>query len=180
MGRARTALDRAIVHLQTHHYGKAINSFRIVRLQLTRAHAAGRAQIGAPPTDPESDDPPGPPSVLAVLNLDHRVATKVVPIFNGMRRPGIVWALRRTMWRMHYERIVMLNAVIRLPDEGAGADYVDGMADTVGIYTQEVRRLQSALATYRLSSTGRTALRRALVRSQATKTKFDRAFGGPE
>ena len=113
------------------------------------------ALIGAPPTDPESDDLPGPPAVIAVLGLEHRIGMGVVDLFDGMKRPGVVRALRVTLGTTHHRRNVMLDRVIALPAEGARDDYADGMADTLGIYNQEVQKVTTALRTYRLSPSGR-------------------------
>ena len=153
---------------------------RTVRRQGTQAQLVATALIGAPPTDPESDDLPGPPAVLAVLGLEHRIGMQVVDRFNGMKRFWVVRALRRTLGTTHYRRDIMLDKVIRLPAEGGLDDYADGMADTLGIYTQEVQKVTTALRTYRLSPSGRVGLRRALVRVQATNAKVNRAFGGGE
>jgi hypothetical protein len=178
--RAGTALNNAMGHISTHHYGKAVASLRTLRRQVSKAHAAGVAQIGKPPSDPESDDPPGPPSVLAVLGLEHRVAMKLVPRFDRMTNRSVVDALRSALWLTHYRRDNMLDAVIALPDEGEGSLYSDGMADTVGLYAQEVTQLTTAVNTYRLTPRGETGVRRGLTRARATKTKVDRAFGGGE
>ena len=43
------------------------------------------AQIGLPPSDPEEDVPPGPVSVIAVLELDHKIGVGAVALFRGMR-----------------------------------------------------------------------------------------------
>jgi hypothetical protein len=178
--RADAALQRAIVQIRAHRYGKARASLGTVRRQSTQAQQIATALIGAPPTDPESDDVPGPPAVLAVLRLEHRIGMQVVDLFDGMKRPGVVRELRRTLWKDHRRRNIMLDKVISLPAEGARADYADGMADTLGIYKQEVQEVTTALSTYRLSPSGRVGLRRALVRVRATNTKVNRAFGGGE
>jgi hypothetical protein len=123
---------------------------------------------------------PGPPAVLAVLRLEHRIGMQVVDLFDGMKRPGVVSELRRTLWKDHRRRNIMLDKVIKLPAEGARADYADGMADTLGIYKQEVQEVTTALSTYQLSPAGRVGLRRALVRVRATNAKVSRAFGGGE
>lgn len=181
IGRADDALQRAIAQIRAHHYAKARVSLRTVRRQGAQAQEIATSLIGAPPTDPESDDAPGPPAVLAVLGLEHRITMQVVDLFDGMKRfRVVVRALRKTLGSTHYRRDVTLTKVIRLPAEGARADYADGMADTLGIYTQEVRKVTTALKIYRLSPSGRVGLRQALVRVQATKAKVNRAFGGGE
>lgn len=178
--RARAALARAKTQIAAHTYAKAIDSLRAVRVNVSAAHRAGLAQIGAPPTDPESDEPPGPVSVIAVLNLEHAVTNGVVVSFNGTTRRAIVHAMRYTLWWTHGVRIPMLNAVIALDPEEEGADYADGMADTLPIYANEVKVITTALQKYRLSNYGRTGLRNALARAKATRAKVNAAFGGGE
>jgi hypothetical protein len=178
--RADGALQRAIVQIRASHYGEAKASLGAVRRNGRRAHVIAMSLIGAPPTDPESDDLPGPPAVLGVLGLEHRIGMRVVELFDGMRRPGVVSVLRRTLWTTHRRRNVMLDRVIRLPAEGARVDYADGIADTLRVYTLEVNQVTTALQNYQLSPAGRVGLRRALHRVQATKVKVNRAFGGGE
>ena len=74
----------------------------------------------------------------------------------------------------------MLNQVIALPPEGDRGDYADGIADRLGVYTQEVQQLSTALSTYRLTSAAGQKLHNALGRATATKAKVDAAFGGGE
>jgi hypothetical protein len=178
--RADAALQSAIAQIRVHRYAKARASLRTVRRQGVQAQQIATALIGAPPTDPESDDVPGPPAVLAVLGLEHRITMQVVDLFDGMKRFWVVRDLRRTLGSTHYRRDVMLTKVISLPAEGARADYADGMADILGTFQQEVRKVTTALSTYRLSPSGRVGLRRALVRVRATNAKVNRAFGGGE
>jgi hypothetical protein len=179
IARANTALDHAIARVGANKPGKAIRALGTVREQVSIANHAARAQIGRPPTDPESDDPPGPPSVLGVLRLEHRVGTEVVGMFDGSRLK-LVDALRLTLTVTHHRRDATLDAVIALRPEGDGADYADGMADTLGTYTQEVQQLTSAIGSFTLTPEGRDGLTNALTRVRATKAKVDAAFGGGE
>jgi hypothetical protein len=180
IARADSALDRAIANVGSHHPRIATTALLTVKDQVSIANRAAMAQIGLPPTDPESDVPPGPPSVLAVLRLEHRVGTGVVGLFDGTTRASLVDALRLVLTVDHHRRDAMLDAVIALPPEGAGADYADGMADTLGLYKQEVQQVSTALDTYQLTDEGRVGLTNALQRVQATKAKVDAAFGGGE
>jgi hypothetical protein len=177
---ARTALSLAAANLRTHHYGAAVGSLNSLIVQVNAAHTAGMAQIGRPPTDPESDDLPGPPSVLAVLALEHRVSAGLVGPFNRLSNARAVDALLAVLWAAHHRRDTMLNRVIALPDEGAGADYADGMADTLGIYAQEVRAFSTGLRTFQLAPRASAGLHNALLRVEATNAKVNRAFGGGE
>jgi len=74
----------------------------------------------------------------------------------------------------------MLDAVIALDPEGAGADYADGMADTLEGYVDEIANLAEALCVDLLSRAGRAGLSQALMRSQAAQAKVNAAFGGGE
>ena len=178
--RANAALTRATAELAAHHPRRAIAALNDLRYQLGRAHLAAMNLIGAPPTDPESDEPPGPPAVLNVLALEHRVGVRLVPAFNGRTRTDVVDALRLVLSSTHHRRDVILDRVIALPADGARGDYEDGMADTLGQYTQEVNQLSTAVTTYRLTSAGKVALNSALTRVRATQAKVNTAFGGGE
>lgn len=178
--RANAALTKATAEVQANHPRRAVRALRDLRYQLGRAHVAAMRLIGAPPTDPESDEPPGPPAVLKVLGLEHRVGVKVVPLFNGRTRTDVVDGLRAVLNSTHRRRDVMLDRVIGLPAEGARGDYEDGMADTLGQYTQEVNQLSTAVTTYKLTSTSKVTLDHALTRVRATKAKVDATFGGGE
>jgi hypothetical protein len=178
--RARGALGDAVAQVGARRYRRALGSLKTIRVNLGQAHQAGIAQIGLPPIDPEEDTPPGPVSVLAVLDLEHRVNAKLIPLFNGLRRDTVVASLRYTLWLVNDRRNEMLDEVIPLDPEGEGADYADGMADTVPAYTAEVKLVNTALGQYRLTPKSRLGLSRALVRLQATASKVNAAFGGGE
>jgi hypothetical protein len=180
ISRARAALNAAATQIANRRFALALESLNSLQVYLGRAHRAGMAQIGAPPTDPEEDTPPGPVSVLAVLDLEHRVTMRSVAIFDGLRRNAVVRSLRETLWYDHHYRDTMLDVVIALPPEGAGSDYADGMADTVPSYVTEVNRAKTALAQYQLTDSARLGLNRALDRIQATQAKVNEAFGGGE
>jgi len=177
---ADTALRKTVSSLHAHHYVRARASLRMVSTQSGKAHVAATALIGAPPTDPESDEPPGPPAVLAVLSLDHRIGMRLTGAFQRVRRDAVISALRQTLSRTHHRRDTILDRLIALPAEGARADYEDGMADTLGTYDQERRTIAAALRTHRLSRPGTVALRHALARVRATSKKVNRTFGGGE
>ena len=57
---ARASLVAAHLRLKKRRYANALVSLKALRSNLGRAHRAGMAQIGRPPKDPESDEPPGP------------------------------------------------------------------------------------------------------------------------
>ena len=178
--RADRALARASRQVRAGRYHRAIKSLRRARLHTNQANTTARSLIGAPPADPESDDPPGPPAVLAATNLDYRISTRTVALFNRHRRPRLVAALRRTLTAAQTGRDRILDVVIAQPEEGEGGDYADGMADTLGQYSREVSAISTAIKTFTLSPAGRTGLRNALARAQATQAKVTTAFGGGE
>ncbi|KHL15126.1 hypothetical protein CLV56_1570 [Mumia flava] len=178
VARAKSALADARAQLKKRRYAKANASLKRVRVNSGRAHVAALALIGKPPTDPESDDPPGPPAVLAALGLQRRISIDAATMFAGMKtHPKVVQALRATLYWPHRRRDAMIARVIGLPPEGAGADYPDSMADTIAGYTKEIATINKALTRYRLSAGGRTGLRNALARVKATKRVVTVAFG---
>ena len=177
---ADAALANATAQLKLDHPVRANAALLVVNRQVQLANTAAMAQIGKPPTDPESDDIPGPPAVMAVLSLEHRVATTVVPLFNNQARPRVVDNLLLTLLVTHRQRNLVLGKVIALPAEGDFDSYSDSIADKLAIYTQEVKQVSTALSTYTLTPAARTGLTTALARVTATKKKVDKAFGGGE
>jgi hypothetical protein len=175
--KARTALANAIYYRLHRKFTYASIALANVRLYVGRAHTAGMAQIGAPPADPESDDLPGPPSVIAVLALERTVVVRAAPLYEGLTT-GI--GLAKTLATAQILRTAMLNAVVSLDPEGAGADYADGMADTVTSYTTEVNAVIAVLNTNSLTSTSRTTLTQVLTRSRQARAIVTAAFGGGE
>jgi hypothetical protein len=129
--------------------------------------------------DPEAETTPGPDSVIAVLTLDTIVVEQVSALFDTNSK-GVVDALSPALYRTMGARDRLLDAVIALDPEGAGADYSDGMADTVDGYTDEAASISEALADDTLSAGGTRVLRPALAKSQATAAKVTLAFGGGE
>jgi hypothetical protein len=178
--RARAALAKTEDQLALHRYGKALDSLRVLRRNVVKANEAATEQIGLPPADPESDDPPGPPAVFAVLKLDHRVTMLLVPGFDALSRVDVVSSLNYTLKRTHGRRDSMLDAVIALPAEGARGDYDDGMSDTLGMYPGEEELISSALQTDALIDAARTGLVNTLARVQATDVKVNVVWGGGE
>jgi hypothetical protein len=178
--RADNAFARAVALIGAGHNGRARKRLAGVQRHTRRANVQAFQLIGAPPTDPESDDPPGPPAVLAAVKLDYRIATGAVALFNGRRQAALVLALRDTVRVAQVRRDVVLDKVIALPPEGAGSDYSDGMSDTLGLFTREVNTIATATTTFTLSASGEVGLNKALARARATKVKVDRAWGGGE
>lgn len=180
INQARAALTKAEGQLADKRYGKALDSLSVLRRKVVKANNAAKEQIGLPPTDPESDDPPGPPSVFAVLKLDHRVTMHLGPLYDSLGRTDVVSFLNSTLARTHGRRDSMLDAVIALPAEGARGDYDDGMSDTLGMYPSEEKLISGELQNADLIDEARTGLTNALARVQATDDKVNVVWGGGE
>ncbi len=175
--KARIALANAIYYRLHRKFAYAAAALANVTRYVGNAHVAGMAQIGAPPVDPESDDPPGPPSVLAVLALEQAVVMRGAPLYEGLQT---AIGLATTLSTAQNLRTTMLTAVTSLDPEGDGADYSDGMADTVPSYTKEVNAVLAVLNTTSLRKANRTTLTLVLARSRQTRTLVTAAFGGGE
>jgi hypothetical protein len=176
--RTQNSLDNAETHIDENEFPQAVTSLRAVRKNMYRADRAARRQMNAV-VDPEAETTPGPDSVVAVLTLDTIVVEQVSALFDTNSK-GVVDALSPALYRTMGARDKLLDAVIALDPEGAGADYSDGMADTVDGYTDEAASISEALADDSLSAGGTRVLRPALAKSQATAAKVTLAFGGGE
>ncbi len=177
--RTETSLANAEEHVDEAQYSQAIISLRAVRQNLVRADKAARRQMNAVPADPEAETTPGPDAVIAVLNLDQEAVVRVAGLFNG-NSGTLVTALTSTISTAQLTRDRLLNTVLALDPEGAGADYGDGMADTLDGYADEVANITEALADDTLSTGGKSALRTGLARANATLAKINAAYGGGE
>ncbi len=177
--RAELSLDKASQSIDSGETPKAVASLNSFRLNLVAADKAARRQMKAAPADEDAETTPGPDSVIAVLSLDQAAATTISGLFN--RKTGvIVNSLAAGLVAAMNNRDRLLTSVIKLDPEGAGADYADGMADSVESYDDEVANIAEALADDRLSPVGRSALTAALTRSKAARSKVTNAFGGGE
>ena len=114
-----------------------------------------------------------------MLNLDASISQSLSGLFDTNSK-GVVDGLTHAMFRTLNARDRLLDSVIALDPEAAGADYADGMADTVDGYADEVATLTEALADDQLSVGGRKVLTKALAQVQATNAKVLAAFGGGE
>jgi hypothetical protein len=182
--RTDSALTSAESHIDEGEYPQAITALRSVKNNMYRADRAARAQMNAAaPVDPEGEGDDavttGPDSVIAVLGEEHEVVATLAGLFDANSK-GVVDGLSHTLFRTISARDGLLNAVIALDPEGAGADYADGMADTADQYPDEVANLTEALASDTLSAGGRAVLTPALTRVTATANAFATAFGGGE
>jgi uncharacterized protein len=177
---AKAALSEAETSFASRQYDRAPESLRALRRYVLQANTAAVSQIGLPPSDPESDDAPGPSAVFAALSLDHLVTLRLVSFFDGVTDVNALRALHYTLSRTQGARDALLDAVIALPAEGARADYDDGMADTLGVYPAEENLLTTALLAYTLTESARTDLTALLARIQRTDAKVERVWGGGE
>jgi hypothetical protein len=182
--RAQRSLDNAEEHIDENEFTQAVTSLRSVRRNMYRADKAAQRQMNAP-APPEGEEggeesaTTGPDSVIAVLNLDSTIATTVAGLFDTNSK-GVVDALTHAMFRTLNARDRLLDTVIALDPEGAGADYADGMADTITGYDDEVANLSEAVQDDQLSPGGQKVLTKALAQVQATQAKVNTAFGGGE
>ncbi len=179
--RTQRSLDNAEEHLDEGEYKQSVTSLRAVRRNMYRADKSARRQMNAAPVEDPDAEPvtTGPDSVIAVLTLDGTITQSLSGLFDTNSK-GVVVGLTHAMFRTLNARDRLLDSVIALDPEGAGADYADGMADTVDGYADEVATLTEALADDSLSTGGRKVLTKALAQVQATNAKVVAAFGGGE
>jgi hypothetical protein len=178
--RTQNSLNNAEDHLDDGEYSQAIVSLRSVRNNMYRADRAARVQLNAPPPAEDADVATTPSdSVVAVLGQEHEVVVTVAGLFDTTSK-GVVDALTHALFRTLNARDGLLNAVIALDPEGAGADYADAMPDTADQYPDEVANLTEALGSDQLSPGGRAVLTPALAQVTATANTFAAAFGGGE
>jgi hypothetical protein len=175
---AQKALVSAVASLQSHDNATAITQLRTVKAQVRIASTGATALIGKPPTDPESDIPPGPAAVLKVANLEHQVNVKLVPLFH-QAQGTVVAALGSTLNGTDACRDAMLGKVVALAPAKLD-DYTDGLSDTLPTYKQELTLFKNTLATAVLTTAGRAKLTRAQQIVTATNAAMTKAFGGGE
>ncbi len=178
--RTERSICKAEEHVDEGEYTQAATSLRSVRRNMYRADRAARRQMNVVP-DPNAEDEttPGPDSVIAVLNMDSEVVLTTSGLFDANSK-GVVDAATHALFRTLNARDRLLDSVIALDPEGAGADYSDGMADTVAGYDDEVANITEALADDPLSAGGTRVLNAALRQVTATAAKVNAAFGGGE
>jgi len=176
--KAQTALGVAATSVQNHNYDRAVTKLKVVRNQVRIASTGATGLIGKPPTDPESDDPPGPPAVLKVAGLEHQVTMKLVPLLDGLRGR----AMRKVDSAVNVAdacRDVMLGTVLALKPAKID-DYADGLSDTLPSYKKELTTFSNVLATADLSARSRSAMQRAQQVVTKTSAAMNKQFGGGE
>jgi hypothetical protein len=178
--RTQNAVTRVEASIDDAQYTAGLRSLAALSVDIRRAHRAALVQLNAPPADPEAETTPGPDSVVAVLTLEQSSITRLAGMFDMLTNASVVTALDNAVATAGKKRNRLLNTVVGLDPEGAGAGYADGMADTVDGYADEIANLSEALNLDRLSASGRGALTRALTRTQTAANKVNAAFGGGE
>lgn len=176
---AKAALAKALADVQAGQYAAAATQLHAVRHQVRVANTVAMSLIGKPPTDPESDDPPGVTAVLQVGALDHRITMALVPLFSGPAGHQIARPLGKGLNKAVGCRDRMLGQVIALRP-GARDDYVDGLSDTLPSFHQELTAIATPLAGSGLTTAGRAALVQAQQVVSATTTAMEKVFGGGE
>ena len=175
----RSILTKAAASSKAGKSRAAAKQLRTVAAHVPTAHRSAAAQIGLPPTDPESDDPPGPTAIAAVFNVDHRIVTLAVPLFAKLpARPSR--ALSKALVLTVTCRVGVARTVTALPPEGALDDYADSMADTLPTFKQELTAITAALGSAQLAAPGRAGLTQAQTTVKATQKVMNKAFGGGE
>lgn len=177
--RTQSALERTEAHVDDRELGKAIVSLGAVRANVARAHRAAARQMKAK-VDEEAEGATPVDSVTAVLSLEQATSEGVAGLFDSVSSRNVIGALNLTLATTHAYRDRLLSSVTGLDHEESGADYADGMADTLEGYSDEVANLTETLQDDRLSPAGRAALERALARVKATAAMVEKAFGGGE
>ena len=181
IGFTQATVDRTVLRLSNERYKLANTSLAAVSVNVGRAHRAGMYQVTLPAVA-DAETTPGPDSVVAVLTLEQGVITNLSALFDGVgaNHPWVIKNLSSALTKANTSRNLMLDAILALDPEEAGADYADGMTDTVDGYTDEVANLTEALQTDVLAPASRAALTTALANSNATATKVSAGFGGGE
>jgi hypothetical protein len=176
--KANLALAGAVTSLQNQDYDTTVTKLRNLKRQARIATTGAAGEIGKPPTDPESDDPPGPTAVLKVARLEHQVTLKLVPLFDQLRGQA-VGPLGSTLNVSAACRDALLGAVLA-QRPAALDDYADGLSDTLPDYKKELTAFSTVLGSGVLVDQARTALSTAQQTVTATSDAMEKAFGGGE
>lgn len=179
INRSYLSLDIAEQLVDTGDTAKAVAALKSVRANVIRANRAAVRQMNAVPADPEAETTPGPDSVVAVLTLETTVITSLASLFDA--KSGIVVdGVSPALFAVMNTRDSLVNAVIALDPEGAGAPYADAMPDILPDFDDEVANFTEALSDDTLSTGGKKVLTAALAQSTKIDAKVNAAFGGGE
>jgi hypothetical protein len=177
--KAKTALTTALTDIGSAHYTKASHQLNVLRHNIQIAHTSATDLIGRPPTDPESDDPPGVTAVLKVGALEHKVVTSLVPLFSEESGHQLARPLSRGLKQDVACRDAMLSKVIALKPAKRD-DYVDGLSDTLPTFGKELSAISAELGAGGLTTSGHTTLTKTRNVVSATQAAMQKVFGGGE
>ena len=180
ISRAQRLLHVAAMSVDGGNTVRAVASLKALPVAVLRADKAARRQMHAT-ADPNADDESatGPDSVIAVLALDQTAIKTLAGLFDAASG-RVLDPATHALFATLNTRAKLLHAVIALPEEGAGADYADGMADTVAGYDEEVAKLSEAQSDDTMPAGGKRVLTSALARSKKAQAAMAAAFGGGE
>jgi hypothetical protein len=178
INRSYLSLDIAEQLVDSGDTTKAVAALKSVRANVVRANKAAVKQMNAP-VDPNAETTPGPDSVVAVLTLETTVITSLASLFDA-KQGIVVDGVSPALFGVMNTRDSLVNAVIALDPEGAGAPYGDAMPDILPDFDDEVANFTEALSDDTLSAGGKKVLTAALAQSTKTDAKVNTAFGGGE
>jgi hypothetical protein len=178
INRSYLSLDIAEQLVDSGDTTKAVAALKSVRANVVRANKAAVKQMNAP-VDPNAETTPGPDSVVAVLTLETTVITSLASLFDA-KQGIVVDGVSPALFGVMNTRDSLVNAVIALDPEGAGAPYGDAMPDILPDFDDEVANFTEALSDDTLSAGGKKVLTAALAQSTRTDTNMNTAFGGGE
>ena len=181
VGLTQDTVDQSALRVNNRRWTLANRSLQAVQANVVRAHRAGTYQMSLPVAE-EAETTPGADSAVAVLNLEQGVITNLAALFDGVAasHPWVIKNLGDALTQADTKRNQMLDTILALDPEEAGAPYGDAMTDTVDGYTDEVANITEALQNDDLAPASRTALTKALKKSTATAAKVSAAFGGED
>jgi hypothetical protein len=175
---AQKSLNAAVTSVHNHRYGPATQQLRAMKRQVRIAHTGATRLIGKPPTDPESDEPPGPAAVQRVAGMEHQVTVKLLPLLNHLQGSAVT-PIGSALNVTDTCRDVMLRKVVALK-AGKLDDYTDGLSDTLPSYKNELTAFSNALSSYELTTGARSAVQRAQNVVKHTNAIMQKHFGGGE
>jgi uncharacterized protein len=172
------ALARAEAGVAQREHGEALAALDDLQRAIASAHEAAIAQIESPSTASKRLTRSGPISVSAVLDMEHEVAIRLPPMFDGMTNEDVTHSLRQILWVMQGRRDRMLDLVIALDQSGMAGEYAEGMAAMLPALTYELAVVRNGLHTYTLTPSARGSLAGTMERVRETKARVYLAFGG--
>ena len=178
---AQDSVDLSALRVNNRRWKLANRALAGVKVNVVRAHRAGMYQMALPVAE-EAETTPGPDSAIAVLTLEQGVITNLAALFDGIPvgHPLVIKNPSEALTQANAKRDQMLDAILALDPEEAGAPYADAMTDTVDGYADEVANLTEALQRDALTAAARAELTKALKKSTATAARISPPFGGED